>query len=298
MLGYPRFTEVDVPVVQVGPYVIKNPISRLDLEIAIRSAQDRENHLTKTDDATYQKRLKRGHSFSSLDYIVMWISHHYIGLFNGFLGLFISLALLAPIFMKIGWVTPAKVIYTVYSPLCHQLSFRSWFLFGEQAYYPRALAEIPGVLSFEEAFRLPANVDEKTDSFILYSRNYEGNETLGYKTALCQRDLAIYTSFLLFGMIFAINQKRNKPIPWLAWLIAGVLPMAFDGVSQLPSLMAGLPEWLPLRESTPLFRSITGGLFGFTSAWYLFPFMEESMRETRAILSTKKAVAEQSGDVR
>jgi hypothetical protein len=172
-----------VPVVQVGPYVIKNPISRLDLEIAIRSAQDREKHLTKADDATYQKRLKRGHSFSSLDHIVMWISHHYIGLFNSFLGVFISLALLAPVFMKIGWLTPAKVIYTVYSPLCHQLSFRSWFLFGEQAYYPRALAGIQGVLSFEEAFHLPANVDEKTDSFILYSRNYEGDETLGYKTA-------------------------------------------------------------------------------------------------------------------
>ena len=123
----------------------------------------------------------------------------------------------------------------------------------------------------------------------------QGHQTLFDR---CQRDLAIYTSFLLFGIIFAINQKRIKAIPWLAWFVLGVLPMAFDGVSQFPSLMAGLPVWLPLRESTPFLRSLTGALFGLTSAWYLFPFMEESMRETRAVLSTKKAVAEESGDVR
>ncbi len=283
-----------VPVVHVGPYVLKNPITPLNLEIAMRSAQDRDAHLTKADDPNYQKRLKRGHSFTALDGLILWLSHHYVGLFVSFLALFIGVSILAPVFLKAGWVTPAKVIYTIYSPLCHQLSFRSWFLFGEQAYYPRGLAGIPGIKTFEEVFRMPANVDENTDNFIMYSRYYEGDEVIGYKTALCQRDLAIYASFMLFGIIFAARQRKIKPVSWWIWLLLGVIPMAIDGVSQLPSLMAGLPGWLPLRESTPIFRTITGFLFGFTSAWYLFPFMEDSMQETRAILSTKKAVAAQS----
>lgn len=282
------------PVVQVGPFVLKNPIGVMDLEIALRSAQDRESHLTKTNNPDYHKRLKRGHSFSTLDKVVLWLSHHYVALFNGILTFFIGLAFAAPYFLKIGWETPARVIYTIYSPLCHQLSFRSWFIFGEQAFYPRSLANIQGVQSFEEAFRLPATIDEKTDAFIFDARVYEGDENLGYKSALCQRDLAIYSSFLLFGVVFAINQRRNKPVKWLIWLFIGVLPMALDGLTQMPGLMAGLPDWLPVRESTPFLRTLTGGLFGFTSAWYLFPFIEESMRDTRAILMTKKAVANQT----
>lgn len=287
-----------IPVIQVGPYVLKNPIGRQDLEIALRSALDRESHLAKTQDAGHQKRLQRGHSFSGLDRFMLWLSHHYMALFNGFLSLFIGFALLAPVLMKAGWVGPARVIYTIYSPLCHQLSFRSWFLFGEQAYYPRGLAAVPGVRSFEEAFNLPAGEDETAERFILYSRDYLGDETLGYKTALCQRDLAIYSSFLLFGILFSLNGRRYKPVRWLIWLGLGVIPMALDGASQFPSLMAGLPDWLPIRESTPLLRTVTGFLFGFTSAWYLYPFVEESMRENRAVLSTKKAVVEQSQTVR
>jgi uncharacterized membrane protein len=72
----------------------------------------------------------------------------------------------------------------------------------------------------------------------------------------------------------------------------GLVPIAIDGVSQLPGLASNLPPWF-LRESTPLLRTITGTLFGFTTAWYLFPLIEESMNETRMVLEEKRAFQEQ-----
>lgn len=282
-----------IPVVQVGPYLLKRNFSVLDLEVAIRSAIDRDLHLEKAGDQTYQRRMDRGHRISTVDRVAFWLSRHYMALINSLLAIFIGLAFAPPFFMKAGLVDQAKAIYTIYSPLCHQLVFRSWFLLGDQAYYPRALAHIPGVKTIETLLKIEPELEE-SDYFILAARDYLGDDVAGYKTALCQRDIAIYMGILLSGFIFVLRGKQDKPIKWLLWLIVGVLPIAIDGFSQFPSLISGMPNWLPIRESTPLLRVITGGLFGITTAWYLFPVMEESMKETRTVLYSKFSVAKQS----
>jgi hypothetical protein len=57
---------------------------------------------------------------------------------------------------------------------------------------------------------------------------------------------------------------------------------------------AWLSSVLPYRESTPLLRVLTGGLFGFTTAWFAFPYMEESMAETRQFFIKKFASIRQN----
>jgi hypothetical protein len=52
---------------------------------------------------------------------------------------------------------------------------------------------------------------------------------------------------------------------------------------------------VPIRESTPLLRTLTGGLFGWMTAWYLFPMLEETAREARLIVQRKIAVIQQTG---
>jgi hypothetical protein len=44
---------------------------------------------------------------------------------------------------------------------------------------------------------------------------------------------------------------------------------------------------IPYRESTPLLRTITGFLFGFLTAWFGYPYVEESMSENRKYLESK-----------
>ena len=97
-------------------------------------------------------------------------------------------------------VLPAKVIYTIYSPLCHQLPYRSWFLYGEQATYPRELANLGGI-TFEKATGM-ASQD------VLDAKKFIGNPTLGYKVALCERDVAIYGGILSLRITFPVDRKK------------------------------------------------------------------------------------------
>jgi hypothetical protein len=44
---------------------------------------------------------------------------------------------------------------------------------------------------------------------------------------------------------------------------------------------------LPYRESTPFFRIMTGFLFGFITAWFGYPYVNESMTENQKYLVGK-----------
>jgi uncharacterized membrane protein len=284
----------EIPMVNIGPYLLRHPINLKDLEIALGAANDRVKRLEQSGDKNYQERVERGSRYSSTDRIVSWISRHYLALFNCILFLYVFLPFAAPVLMKEGLTEEARVIYTLYSPLCHQLAFRSFFLFGEQPYYPRNLAGVSSATTYEQIMGLNPVSNEKTDQFILDARNFLGNDTVGYKVAICERDIAMYGSIFLFGVVYALAGKKFKQIPWYIWLVIGVFPIALDGFSQLPSMIAGLPNFLPNRESTPFLRVVTGGLFGLMTAWFLYPLIEASMAETRSMFAYKKAVLTQS----
>jgi uncharacterized membrane protein len=279
---------IEIPVVEVGPYKLKAPFTRQNLIVTLGAARDRLESLVKVDDPRYQARVQAGQTITGADRFSWWLTNHYMLVFNLMFFIYVGLPFLAPVFMKAGAELPAKVIYTAYSPLCHELGFRSFFLFGEQPFYPRAAANIPGVKTFGEVTGLDEND-------ILAARAYTGNEQVGYKVSFCERDVAIYLGIPIFGVIFALSKRRIKPLNWMLWLLIAIAPISLDGFSQLFSQL-GIPlinSILPYRESTPLLRVITGFLFGFGSAWFAYPFVEESMAETRQILAKKFAVITQ-----
>jgi uncharacterized membrane protein len=67
------------------------------------------------------------------------------------------------------------------------------------------------------------------------------------------------------------------------------VPIALDGLSQL--LSQPPLNILPYRESTPMLRTITGFLFGFMTAWFGYPYVEESMSENYKYLGIKLSKA-------
>jgi uncharacterized membrane protein len=171
----------------------------------------------------------------------------------------------------------------VYGRTCHQLSYRSFFLFGEQSAYPNPEAGIDQLNTYEETTGYdPDDIDQAVA--------FRGNEKLGYKLALCQRDIAIYGAILGFGILFGLTKKRIPPLPLIAWVVLGILPMGLDGVSQLISQFGW--EFLPARESTPLLRTITGTLFGFSTAWFSYPVIESAMADTRKLLAIKRKASQ------
>ena len=226
--------------------------------------------------ASENQNLEKSEKPSQTNRLGFWFRKHYLAIINILLALYVGLPVLAPILMKNGQTNAANRIYQFYQPLCHQLAYRSFFLFGEQAFYPLEIAEIEGAKSFEQVTGLEAGDMEAASAFV-------GNEQLGYKIALCQRDMAIYGSLLLFGLVFALSGRKMKALPWLAWLLLALLPMGLDGVSQLLGNM-NIPalRWIALRESTPFLRVLTGAMFGWFSAWFAIPSIEELVNEKKA----------------
>lgn len=208
------------------------------------------------------------------------------------IGTYAILPWVAPALAAAGLQGPANAIYTVYSPMCHQFTFRSVFLFGEQNFYPR---EIVGTdLRPYEAYaaELPDAVEaiSPTDfdfDFIMAARAFRGNEQMGYKTALCARDVMIYLAMFAGGLIYAIPaiRRRLRPVPIWLYVIAGLGPIGLDGFSQLLSYPPF--EFWQVRETAPFFRLATGAMFGLMNAWLAFPYAERAFYDTRRELVDK-----------
>jgi uncharacterized membrane protein len=277
---------LDIPVVEIGPYRLKAPISRQELQMTLGAAFDRRRHLESIDESGYRGRLQHGWTVTSADRISYWLSNHYMALFNVFVFIYLGLPFLAPVLMASGVTAPAHLIYRAYGAVCHQFAFRSWFLFGGQYAYPRAAAGVAGLIPFGQA----TGLDEGD---LWGARNFIGNPALGYKIALCERDVAIYGAILLFGLVFTLTGRRLKSLPWYLWILIGILPIGLDGFSQIlsqpPLNSIPLLNLLPYRESTPFLRTLTGALFGMTTAWFGYPMVEESMAETRHYMASKFA---------
>ncbi len=289
-----KFGQV-IPVVEVGPYSLKAPITRQKLQMTLGAASDRVNQLEQLDDPVHKYKTQKAQTVTTGDRVSFWIARRYLLMLNLFMLVYVGLPFLAPTLMKVGAETPANMIYRIYKPLCHQFGFRSFFLFGEQPFYPLAEAGVAGYKTYEEATGI-ANLDDPYSMTRFEARNHVGDEIMGYKVALCERDIAIYLALLGFGVIFGATGRRFKSLHWMLWLVIGMGPIGLDGFSQLFSQFEW--EWLsslvPYRESTPFLRTLTGALFGFATAWFAYPNIEESMSETRQYYIKKFAVKQAS----
>jgi uncharacterized membrane protein len=269
---------LDIPVIEVGPYRLKAPFTTQDVEITLRAAAEREKNIADIDRKVAQGAISIPVTITRADRFSHWISKHYMLVLNTIVLIYVGLPFLAPVLMSAGYTSPATALYRFYGLVCHQLAFRSWFIFGDQAAYPREAAGVDNLIPFGTATGL--NEEDQ-----ISARQFVGNPELGYKIALCERDVAIYGGILLFGILFSLSGRRIKHLPWYLWLLVGILPIALDGFSQL--LSQPPLNMFPYRESTPLLRTITGFLFGFTTAWFGYPIVEESMVDLRRYYGQK-----------
>ena len=295
-----------VPVVEVGAYVLNAPFSEIDLKVALGATRDSiERSEAASDAATIPdadsgELAAIGHSSASssgksessgsiwgmrMNRGVRFFSRHWLAAFSLVILVYAGLPFVAPTLMKVGATGPARVIYTLYSPFCHQFAFRSFFLYGPQAAYPRELAGTD-LVSYGEA----TGLDEDD---VIAARQYVGDETVGYKTALCERDIGIYLGIFVAGLVYGFirNRRDVKPLPLKYWFLFGIVPIALDGGTQLISQLGVFP--FPARESTPFLRTATGVLFGVMNVWMAYPHVNEAMKETDRTTSAKIAVAEQ-----
>lgn len=227
------------------------------------------------------------------DKLVYWLSHNWIYVFGTLYGTYVLLPFLAPAFMSIGWAPLGKIIYMIYSFLCHQLPERSYFLFGPKISY--SLAEIQ------------AAWQDSTNPAIL--RQFIGNPSMGWKIAWSDRMVSMFTSLWLFGLIWLPLRKRVKVLPLWAFMLF-IIPVAFDGTSHLFSDMQGFSQgfrnsnlWLVTLTQNALpgsfyagdslgsfnswMRILTGILFGIGIVWFTFPYIDAAFRENANFAAKK-----------
>jgi len=211
------------------------------------------------------------------------------------LGIFTLMPFVAPTLSYVGWNSASQAVYTFYKPFCHQFGFRSFYLFGLQSVYPRANTGT-ALVTYEDIIleTAPSDfahiqnlyADSSNDSDLMdwanlqwTARDHIGNPTMGYKVAVCERDISIYGALFVGGVLYVIFQKRVRPLPIWLYIWLGLGPIAIDGLSQLLSLPPF--EFWAVRETLPMFRVLTGATFGFMNAWLGFPYLKMSFDETR-----------------
>lgn len=227
------------------------------------------------------------HLIIAVDRFAVWFARHWLGIFIGLYGIYVLMPFLAPVLMQLGATNAANVIYDLYSLVCHQLPQRSLFLFGAKPMY--SLDEIRAVWQLDGFLGL---------------RQFVGNAEFGYKVAWSDRMISFYGSIWVGAILFAFVRRRARSLSPIVWFFAGILPVGLDGITHLINdLLAGTSgtgfrdtnAWLAFLTGNifpPSFyagdalgsfnsdlRWLTGFLFGLTTVWFLFPFIETAMRD-------------------
>jgi uncharacterized membrane protein len=194
---------------------------------------------------------------------------------------------MAPVFMRLGWTRPAEAIYAAYATQCHQLSQRSYFLFGPRLMYA---ADELGIGAGPSDF--------------MALRAFTGTAALGWKVAWSDRMTAMYSGLFLFLIAVRLVGRRLRPLGVVAFLLL-LLPMAIDGGTHFISDLSGFGQgfrdtnlWLVGLTGgrlAPTFyagdawgsfnasmRLLTGVLFGLGVAWFAAPRIEATFQAAQA----------------
>lgn len=211
------------------------------------------------------------------------IERHFLGLLIGGMLVVTLLPFLAPVLMAVDWTSAGTLLYMLYTPFCHQLPQRSWFLFGEKLTY--TLAEINQVYPSTDPWQL---------------RFFYGTPAMGWKVAWSDRMLSFYTMTPVFGLLYAALKNRTRmaqigridadkirenqwvprhprsiPISWRV-LVLALLPIALDGgTHMLSDLISGVSNsgfrdtnlWLAALTGNAFPAFYTGDHFGTFNWW-------------------------------
>jgi uncharacterized membrane protein len=229
-----------------------------------------------------------------VDRLILALARHWLLVVNVFLGLYIGLAVLAPVLMAAGLAGPGGAIYRFFSFQCHQLPQRSYYLFSHA-----------GGIQTYSVDQVVAWGADPSNTFTL--RAFIGNPEVGFKVAIAHRLTAIHTAMFVGGLLWALIGRRLPRLSVLAFVLL-ILPMTLDGGSHMFSEITRLgfresnawAVWLTggffpsgfyvgttVGSLNWLLRTLTGALFGLASIWFVFPYLADGFDGIRQDLELK-----------
>lgn len=202
---------------------------------------------------------------------------------------FLLLGLLAPALMAENNTEDAQSIYRFLAINNHQLPERSYFLFSEEGFVT--------TYTLDTLIAQGMNPQDR-NAFI-------GNETIGYKTGLNHRMMAIFIGMLIGGLAWGLAKGKLR-IGLFVFLLL-LLPILLDGFSHMISDTNNgfreLNNWAKFITGSAFsssfyegsqagslnwwLRILTGTLFGLGITWYLFTRFDSYFRKVRQQLEPR-----------
>ena len=206
----------------------------------------------------------------------------WLATFLALYGVFVLLPFAAPVLMYWKMDGLGRLIYFIYSFLCHQLPERSLFFFGQKLMY--SISEIQTVW-------------RNTDNPLLL-RQFVGNFDLGWKVSWSDRMISLFGGIWIAGFLWGTMPWRAGRIS-IRFLVILALPLILDGMTHFVSDLSGLTsgfryanDWLArltggifersfyLGDGIGLFNSwmrwVTVLLFSAGLVWWAFPYVDEN----------------------
>lgn len=133
-----------------------------------------------------------------LDAAAEGLARHWLAIINSFMGAFVILPWLAPIFMAVGWTGVGGFLNRLYAGFCHQLPERSFFVAGHQVAHCHRCVFFYGTLFL---------------AGLLYARlrprliSYDGAGMLRYTALSIWQAVLICVPMLIDGVTHAVGLR-------------------------------------------------------------------------------------------
>lgn len=217
---------------------------------------------------------------------ILWLARHWLAVFNAFFFLYVGLAFSAPVLLANGYTDAANTLYNLFRATCHQLPSRSYFVLGEQvAVCHRDIAIYgaflvgglgyslvrsrlkPPQLRWYVFFLWPIALDAGMQ---LASDWLRGGASMGLLWAI---------GFIAMGLTSALLHSQ-KYLTWHSFLYFSAGPL---GLIYL--------NYFGYYQSDLYRRTISGLIFGLTSVWLAYPYLEDAFQDIRQQVSATLARA-------
>lgn len=223
----------------------------------------------------------RGSLILWADRRILWLAKHWLAVVNGFFGIYVGLAFLAPLLLAYGYASIANMIYAIYRLDCHQLPSRSYFIAGEQVAFCHRHVSMYGTLLgggllfnlVRHRLKPPAL---RWYVFFLVPIAVDGGLGLASEWLhFMPLSMLWAIGLIAMGITSAILHSRRY-LTWHSYLFFAAGPFA----------LIYLQYFGPYQSNWGL-RTITGIIFGLGTVWYGYPHLEAYFGEVRHRVNLK-----------
>jgi uncharacterized membrane protein len=214
---------------------------------------------------------------------ILWLSNHWLAVFNTVFLLYGGVPFLAPVLLAYGYYEAANAIYAFYKISCHQLPSRAYFILGQQvALCEREIAIYATMLVGGIAFNFVRDRLQppalRWYVFFLVPIALDGGMAMASEWLQVTNMVSLWAIGLIALGITSGILRYFRYLTWHSYVFFAFGPLALLYL-----------QFFGPYESNWYLRHITGFILGVGTVWYGYPKLEHGFRQVRAEITAKLA---------